>query len=100
MFVSLLVFISLVWLKDQLTTGHGPNWLTADQEEVQRQAEVPREVRKQDDPRTKLINEAHCKLRIRQKEGERIVLAGNNANLRSEMEVSCDTPLVIKGRCP
>ena len=37
--VSLLGFISLVWLRDQLTNGEGPEWLTTDQNNAQRQKE-------------------------------------------------------------
>lgn len=33
-FTSLLGFISMVWLKDQLGNGGGPNWLARDQREV------------------------------------------------------------------
>lgn len=33
-FVSLLGFICMVWLKDQLGNGGGPNWLARDQQEV------------------------------------------------------------------
>ena len=35
-FVSLVGFISLVWLKDQLGNGGGPPWLENDQQEVDR----------------------------------------------------------------
>lgn len=34
--ISLLGFISLVWLKDQLGHGLGPNWLEEDRREVNR----------------------------------------------------------------
>lgn len=32
--MSLLGFISMVWLKDQLGNGGAPNWLARDQQEV------------------------------------------------------------------
>ncbi len=45
-FVSLLGFISMVWLKDQLGNGGAPNWLARDQQEVAqlRQREVVRNI--------------------------------------------------------
>lgn len=35
--LSLLTFISLVWLRDQLNNGGGPAWLIEDFQEVQKQ---------------------------------------------------------------
>ena len=70
-FVSLLAFISLVWLKDQLTTGAGPEWLAADHQEAQRQAEPPQNNRT-DEERQKLISQAHIDMRRRQRTTERV----------------------------
>ena len=87
MFVSLLAFISLVWLKDQLTTGAGPEWLAADHQEAQRQAEPPQNNRT-DEERQKLISQAHIDMRRRQRTTERVNLSEKNKKIRLEMEVS------------
>ena len=90
MFISLLAFISLVWLKDQLTTGAGPEWLAADHQEAQRQAEPPPppQNNRTDEERQKLISQAHIDMRRRQRTTERVNLSEKNKKIRLEMEVS------------
>ncbi|XP_019864267.1 PREDICTED: E3 ubiquitin-protein ligase MARCH6-like isoform X1 [Amphimedon queenslandica] len=85
-FVSLLAFISLVWLKDQLTTGTGPDWLTADQQEAQRQAEPTPRDNMSDDEKAKLINDAHIDMRKRQRTAERLSINESNKKWRKDNE--------------
>lgn len=93
MFISIVTLICLVWLKDQLTTGHGPEWLTADQQEAQRQAtptanNIDNEERTNiNDPKKKLLNEAHCKLRERHRQQDCVNLSNDCARLRKDIEV-------------
>lgn len=81
--VSLLSFISLVWLRDQLTNGNGPDWLTADQQ----LAETPRQEGR-GNPRAQLVEEAQRQLRLRQNSSERKDLSEKNTLLKTTMEVS------------
>lgn len=77
----------MVWLKDQLTTGAGPDWLTADQQEAQRQAEPPPRDNMSDDEKAKLINDAHIDMRKRQRTAERLSINESNKKWRKDNEV-------------
>ena len=81
--VSLLSFISLVWLRDQLTNGNGPDWLTADQQ----LAEARRQDRR-NNSRTQLIDEAQRCLRMEQTSFVRKSLSDQNTQLKIQIEVS------------
>ena len=83
--VSLLGFISIVWLKDQLGHGVGPNWLEEDRREVNRVA--MREAQERVDLLRHHLEEAGARARERQKVPDRVAVAAELTNLHDLMNV-------------
>ncbi len=71
--ISLLGFISLVWLKDQLGHGLGPNWLEEDRREVNRV--VMREAQERVDLLRRHLEEAGVRARERHVIPDRVAVA-------------------------
>ena len=71
--VSLLAFISIVWLRDQLTNGLGPNWLEEDRHEVNRV--VMREAQEHVDLLRRHLEEAGARARQRHIVPDRVAVA-------------------------
>lgn len=71
--VSLLAFISIVWLRDQLVHGLGPNWLEEDRREVNRV--VVREAQERVDLLRRHLEEAGARARRRHVVPDRVAVA-------------------------
>lgn len=85
MLVSLLGFVSLVWLKDQLGQGLGPNWLEEDRHEVNRV--VMREAQERVDLLRRHLEEASVRARERHVVPERIEIATELSKLHSLFKI-------------
>ena len=72
-FVSLLGFISLVWLKDQLGNGRGPAWLENDQRAANRVR--MREAQHRVNALRRHLDEAGERARVRQQAPDRVAAA-------------------------
>lgn len=81
--VSLLGFISIVWLKDQLGHGLGPNWLEEDRQEVNRV--VMREAQERVDRLRRHIEEAGARALERQVVPDRVAVAAELAKLHDKL---------------
>lgn len=83
--VSLLGFISIVWLKDQLGHGVGPNWLEEDRREVNRV--VMREAQERVDLLRRHLEEAGERARERQRVPDRVAAAAELSALHDLMGI-------------
>lgn len=80
--VSLLGFISIVWLKDQLGHGLGPNWLEEDRQEVNRV--VMREAQERVDLLRRHIEEAGARALERHVVPDRVAVAAELSKLHDK----------------
>lgn len=78
--VSLLAFISIVWLRDQLVHGLGPNWLEEDRREVDRV--VMREAQEHVDLLRRHLEEAGARARERHVVPDRVAVAAELTKLQ------------------
>ncbi len=83
--VSLLCFISIVWLKDQLGNGIGPNWLEEDRREVNR-VEM-REAQERVDLLRRHLEEAGTRARERRSVPDRVTVAAELSSLYDLMKM-------------
>lgn len=84
--VSLLGFISLVWLKDQLTGAACPNWLVLEKQAGQHEKNDNQQ--NQANQNRQQMVEAGRRARERQTEPERVSLAKQTHDLQKQIEVS------------
>ena len=84
--VALLGFISLVWLKDQLTGPACPNWLVQVKQAAQREKNENQQ--NQANQNRQQMVEAGRRARERQNEPERVGLAKEIHDLQKQIEVS------------
>jgi hypothetical protein len=78
--LSLLAFISIVWLRDQLVHGLGPNWLEEDRREVNRV--VMREAQEHVDLLRRHLEEAGARARQRHVVPDRVAVAAELTKLQ------------------
>lgn len=83
--VSLLAFISIVWLRDQLVHGLGPNWLEEDRREVNRA--VMREAQERVDLLRRHLEEAGARARERHVVPDRVAAATELTKLQDLLNV-------------
>lgn len=83
--VSLLGFISMVWLKDQLGHGLGPNWLEEDRQEVNRVA--MREAQERVQLLQRHLEEAGARALERQVVPDRVAVAAELSSLHDKLAV-------------
>lgn len=83
--ISLLGFISIVWLKDQLGHGLGPNWLEEDRREVNRV--VMREAQESVDLLRRHLEEAGARARERYIVPDRVAAAAEVSKLQDLLNV-------------
>ena len=84
--LSLLGFISLVWLKDQLSNGDSPEWLVSDRNNARREEENSHTSRAE--ARKNAISTASSQNRIRQSKPERQQLNRDLKQLEARAKVS------------
>lgn len=77
--ISLLGFISVVWLRDQLGHGVGPNWLEEDRREVNRV--IMREAQERVDLLRRHLEEAGVRARERHVVPDRVAVAAELSKL-------------------
>lgn len=86
--VSLLGFIGIVWLKDQLGHGLGPNWLEEDRREVNRV--VMREAQERVDLLRRHLEEAGARARERHVLPDRVAVAAELTKLLDLLNTESD----------
>ena len=84
--MSLLGFISLVWLKDQLSSGETPNWLVVDRNTARLQQEEDR--KRRIESRKEAVGTAASFSRSNQNSTERKALDRHLKYLESRLEVT------------
>ena len=85
--ISLIGFISVVWLKDQLGHGLGPNWLEEDRQEVNRVA--MREAQERVDVLRRHLEEAGARALERQVVPDRVAVATELSQLCDKLNQEC-----------
>ena len=87
MALCLFSFISLVWLKDQLSTGESPVWLTNDRNTARLLHEE--ELKRKVESRNEALNASAAFKRSKQDSPERVALNRDLQQLESQIQV-CD----------
>lgn len=87
--MSLLGFISVVWLKDQLGHGVGPNWLEEDRREVNRVA--LREAQERVNLLRRHLEEAGARARERHIVPDRVAVAAELSKLHDLLNIESKT---------
>ena len=84
--LSLLTFISLVWLRDQLNNGGGPAWLIQDFQELQKEKDDAAEA--ESAARKKREQEASSRARERHISPERMNTARHIMRIQEYIDVN------------